>query len=100
MTRHEEFPQNVRDAARELRYRGDDTARWTRLHASIMSRVTEQPESVPELLSRWFRLAVAPLAAAAMLAIATVVIVEQSQEDYGTRTELVAMRTEALSLDE
>lgn len=100
MTKHEEFPDGVREAARDLRFRGDDPARWTRLRANIMRRVTERPETVAELLSRWFRVAVAPLAAAAILAVTAAVIVEQTEEDYGTATALVAMHSEALTVDE
>lgn len=96
MSMNEEFPEAVRRAARELRHQSDDPVRWSRLRASIMERVSQRPESVPELLSQWLRLALAPLIAAALIAVTTTLIVQQDSGDLGTRAELVALQSETL----
>jgi hypothetical protein len=101
MTKNDDFPAAIRDAARELRYDSLDSARANRIRANIMERVARQPEGLAALLSGWWRIAILPLAAAAAIAVtASVIVHKESVDDYGTRTELVAMHKQAVNVDE
>lgn len=101
MTKNGDFPAVIREAAHELRRDRIEPAQASRMRARIMERVTRTPVGIAELLSGWLRISIVPLAAAAVIAVtATVIVQNELVDDYGTRTALVAMQTEALGVDE
>ena len=77
----EKFFERLREDAAELRYTPQDEFMWTRLAASIRSRMMSDA-TVAQMLARWFRPMVASFAMLAIVAALSITWIETREPAF------------------
>ena len=97
MSTHDDFPDHLKEAARELRFANDDDVLFTRLQAGVMSRIRES-QTVSATLAHWFRSVAAILVVVMTVGTASVFVITSESDDLGTASELVELQEEVFGV--